>query len=168
MAPACQRSGRPLKSIRQRLKSKEGRIRGNLMGKRVDYSARSVITPDPGIGIDELGVPIKIAINLTYPERVTKYNKERLEKVVKNGPYKHPGAKSVKKEDNGMTISLKHIDVNNINLNEGDIVNRHIMDGDVVLFDRQPSLHKMSMMAHKIKVMKGSHIQVKCQCYTTL
>jgi DNA-directed RNA polymerase II subunit RPB1 len=156
VAPACQRSGRPLKSIRQRLKSKEGRIRGNLMGKRVDYSARSVITPDPGIGIDELGVPIKIAINLTYPEKVTKYNKERLERVVKNGPYKHPGAKSVKKEETGMTISLKHIDVSNLSLNEGDIVNRHIMDGDVVLFNRQPSLHKMSMMAHKIRVMKGS------------
>ena len=155
IAPACQRSGRPLKSIRQRLKSKEGRIRGNLMGKRVDYSARSVITPDPGIGIDELGVPIKIASNLTYPEIVTPYNIERLYKMVKNGPYNHPGAKTLKRQDKSM-ISLKHVVTQDIVLEYGDIVNRHLIDGDVVLFNRQPSLHRMSMMAHKVKVMEGS------------
>ena len=68
------RSGRALKTLRQRLKGKEGRIRGNLMGKRVDFSARSVITPDPNIKINELGVPFKVAMNLTYPEIVTEYN----------------------------------------------------------------------------------------------
>ena len=156
VAPACQRSGRPLKSIRQRLKSKEGRIRGNLMGKRVDYSARSVITPDPGIGIDELGVPIKIATNLTFPEKVTKYNMKRLSGMVRNGPLVHPGAKSVKRDRENILISLKHINTKDFELREGDIVNRHIINGDVVLFNRQPSLHKMSMMAHKVKVMKGS------------
>lgn len=74
---ATQRSGRPIKSICSRLKAKEGRIRGNLMGKRVDFSARTVITPDPNINIDELGVPWSIALNLTYPETVTPYNIER-------------------------------------------------------------------------------------------
>lgn len=74
---ATQRSGRPIKSICSRLKAKEGRIRGNLMGKRVDFSARTVITPDPTINIDQLGVPWSIALNLTYPETVTPYNIER-------------------------------------------------------------------------------------------
>lgn len=74
---ATQRSGRPIKSICSRLKAKEGRVRGNLMGKRVDFSARTVITPDPNISIDELGVPWSIALNLTYPETVTPYNIER-------------------------------------------------------------------------------------------
>ena len=83
--PAVHRSGRPLKSIKERLRSKEGRVRGNLMGKRVDYSARSVITPDPNIEIDQLGVPIKIAKNLTFPEIVTKYNIEELRECVRNG-----------------------------------------------------------------------------------
>mgnify|MGYP001201437017 CR=1 FL=1 len=92
------RSGRALKTIRERLKGKEGRIRGNLMGKRVDHSARSVITPDPNIKINELGVPFKIALNLTIPEVVNKYNIGRLTLCVRNGPYKHPGAKSIKRK----------------------------------------------------------------------
>ena len=147
------RSGRPLKTLRQRLKGKEGRIRGNLMGKRVNFSARSVITPDPNIKIDELGVPDKIAINLTYPEIVTKFNINRLYQYVKNGPLVHPGAKSIKRKIEKNTISLMHVDTSSIILNDGDIVNRHLIDGDIVLFNRQPSLHKMSMMAHKVVVM---------------
>jgi len=147
------RSGRSLKTLKQRLKGKEGRIRGNLMGKRVDYSARSVITPDPNIEIDQLGVPKKIAMNLTYPDIVTSYNKDKLYKYVRNGPFKHPGAKSIKKKLDGKTTSLQYVDVYNIILNEGDIVHRHLDDDDVVLFNRQPSLHKMSMMGHRVKVM---------------
>ena len=147
------RSGRPLKTLRQRLKGKEGRIRGNLMGKRVDFSARSVITPDPNIKIDELGVPYKVAMNLTYPEIVTEYNIDQLYKIVRNGPYKHPGAKSIKRKIDGRSTSLKHVDVNSIELHPGDVVHRHLKDGDIVLFNRQPSLHKMSMMGHKVKVM---------------
>lgn len=72
-----QKSGRPLKSVKQRLKSKEGRIRGNLMGKRVDFSARAVITPDPNLSIDQVGVPRTIAQNLTFPEIVTPFNIDR-------------------------------------------------------------------------------------------
>lgn len=66
---AMQKSGRPIKSIRARLKGKEGRLRGNLMGKRVDFSARTVITGDPNIQLDQVGVPRSIAMTLTYPER---------------------------------------------------------------------------------------------------
>ena len=142
---STQRTGRPLKSIRQRLKGKEGRIRNNLMGKRVDFSARTVITPDPLLKIDELGVPTEMCINLTYPERVTLYNIHRLQEMVNNGPSKYPGAKSVK--HGTRYISLLH---SKRQLQLGDIVNRHLMKGDVVLFNRQPSLHKMSMMAHRV------------------
>ena len=113
---------------------------------------RSVITPDPN-GIDELGVPYKIAMNLTYPEIVTEYNINKLYKYVRNGPFKHPGAKSIKRAIDGRTTSLQHTDLESITLSMGDVVHRHLVDGDTVLFNRQPSLHKMSMMGHKIKVM---------------
>lgn len=146
------RSNRPIKSIKQRLETKEGRIRGNLMGKRVDFSARSVITPDPNINIDELGVPIKIAINLTFPEIVSKYNIEKLKILVENGPLIYPGAKYVKKKNQLKPKDLEY--AKNVELEIGDIVHRHLLNGDIVLFNRQPSLHKMSMMAHRIRVMK--------------
>tara|TARA_B110000285_G_C15138603_1_gene629056 strand:- start:605 stop:5173 length:4569 start_codon:yes stop_codon:yes gene_type:complete len=148
------RSGRPIKSIRQRLKGKEGRIRNNLMGKRVDFSARSVITPEPNIELDELGVPIKIATNLTYPEKVNSFNKTKLIQLIQNGPHKWPGAKSIIQKNIKITISDSNKE--NIKINNGDIVNRHLSDGDYVLFNRQPSLHKMSMMAHRCKILKGN------------
>ena len=154
IAQAKQRTGRPLRSLTERLKSKEGRIRGNLMGKRVDFSARSVITPDPCISINELGVPIKIAMNLTYPEKINKYNREKLFKLIKNGPDKYPGAKYIRKVNENMrTIRLKGYDIDRLTIEDGDIVDRHVMNGDYVLFNRQPSLHKMSMMSHKVRVM---------------
>ena len=152
VSPAAQRSGRLLKSLQQRLGSKEGRIRNNLQGKRVEFSARSVITPDPNISVAELGVPLKIATNLTYPEKVTAFNIQKLYAFVQNGPDVYPGAKTVQRAD-GRTISLKHINGKSLELFEGDTVNRHLMDGDIVLFNRQPSLHRMSMMAHKVKVL---------------
>jgi len=155
MFQAVHRSGRPIKALCQRLKGKEGRIRNNLMGKRVDYSARSVITPDPNIELDELGVPSKIALNLTYPEKVTVYNKERLNKLIKNGPKIWPGANSIIKK-NDIKITINESNKDELQVNIGDIVNRHLIDGDYVLFNRQPSLHKMSMMGHRIKVMKGN------------
>jgi DNA-directed RNA polymerase II subunit RPB1 len=154
VAPSAQRNGRPLKSIQQRLGSKEGRIRYNIQGKRVEFSARSVITPDPSISIAELGVPEKIAMNLTRPERVTPFNKDNLYRYIQNGPNKHPGAKTVRRQD-GRIISLKHVNLKEVSLHYGDIVNRHLMDGDIVLFNRQPTLHRMSMMGHRVKVLKG-------------
>ena len=157
----AQRSSfRALKAITQRLKGKEGRLRGNIMGKRVDYSARTVISVDPNINIDEYGVPQKIAMNLTFPEIVTKFNIKKMKNTVKNGPKTYPGAKTVTKIDNALhkNISLKHVDVQQIadNLQIGDIVHRHLIDGDVCLFNRQPTLHRMSMMAHKIKILPFS------------
>ena len=149
---SCHRSGRPLKSTVQRLKGKEGRIRGNLMGKRVDFSARTVITPDPNIKISELGVPLKICMNLTFPAIVNKYSLDKLTEYVRTGPFEYPGANSIKRFD-GSTISLRYVDRNSIVLDTGDIVNRHLIDGDFVLFNRQPSLHKMSMMVHEVKAM---------------
>ena len=154
VAQSCHRSGRPLKAIRQRLKGKDGRIRNNLMGKRVDFSGRSVITPDPNIELDELGVPIVIAKNLTYPEIVNDLNKEKLEKFLENGSDIYPGVKSVL--HNGITKAITKNNKKDIILENGDIVNRHLIDGDFVLFNRQPSLHKMSMMGHRVKVMKGN------------
>jgi len=162
---AAHRSGRPLKTHRQRLKGKEGRIRGHLMGKRVDFSARTVITPDPNLEIDQVGVPTKIALNLTWKETVTPDNKDWLYSLVKNGPHEHPGAKQVIKK-NGDRISLAHCDIQNITLENGDIVNRHIMDDDVVLFNRQPSLHKMSMMGHRVVVMPYSTFRLNV-CVTS-
>jgi len=152
VAAHAQRSGRPLKSIKDRLNGKVGRIRGNLMGKRVDFSARSVITPDPNLSIQELGVPEKIAMNLSYPVRVNKLNISFLEKLVKNGPDVHPGAKILERK-NGDNISLRYVDRDSLELNIGDIVHRHMMDGDPVLFNRQPTLHRMSMMCHKTVIM---------------
>jgi len=152
VSPAAQRSGRLLKSLQQRLGSKDGRIRSNLQGKRVEQSARSVITPDPNISVKELGVPIKIAMNLTYPEKVTPFNMGKLYKLVQNGADTYPGAKTVQRGD-GRLISLKNINTRTLELFEGDVVNRHLMDGDVVLFNRQPSLHRMSMMAHIAKIL---------------
>ena len=153
--PSTHRSGRPIKAIRQRLKGKEGRIRSNLMGKRVDYSARSVITPDANIDLDELGVPIKIALNLTIPEQVNQFNIEKLTKLVRNGAHVWPGAKSIRKSKSKL-ISINESNKDIIILDLGDVVNRHLVDGDYVLFNRQPSLHKMSMMGHRVKVMKGN------------
>lgn len=151
--PLAQRSGRPLQCISDRINSKHGRIRGNLMGKRVNFSARSVITGDPNLSIKQLGVPLKIAQNMTKPVIVNNLNKNYLTKLIMNGPDIYPGAKILQLK-NGEMISLRDIDKNSIELENGDIVHRHIIDGDAVLFNRQPSLHKMSMMCHIVKVMK--------------
>ena len=152
VAPSAQRSGRTLKSIQQRLGSKEGRIRYNIQGKRVEFSARSVITPDPNLSIGELGVPMKIAMNLTFPEKVTVYNRDRLYKFIQNGADVYPGAKTIVRAD-GRMISLKHVNTKELVLYNGDTVNRHIIDGDIVLFNRQPTLHRMSMMGHRARVL---------------
>jgi len=154
-SPAMHRSGRILKTLAQRLKGKEGRFRLNLSGKRVDFSARTVISPDPNIGINEVGVPRDIAMQLTVAEKVTIWNIGRLRELVRNGPDKYPGAKYVIRPD-GKRIRLKFVhDLNELAeaLDVGYTVERHLMDGDIVLFNRQPSLHRMSIMAHIVKVL---------------
>ena len=152
VAAVAQRSGRPLKAIKERLNGKSGRVRGNLMGKRVDFSARSVITPDPNLSISQLGVPLKVAKNLTKPVIVTAKNRNYLRTLILNGPDEHPGAKIYERK-NGDCISLRYVDRESINLELGDIVHRHMLDGDAILFNRQPTLHRMSMMCHIVKVM---------------
>ncbi len=159
--PKLQRSGKPLKTIKERLSGKDGRVRGNLMGKRVDFSARTVITADPNLSIDQVGVPYNIAINLTVPEIVNVFNKTRLQEYVNRGPLTHPGAKFVTK-DNGVKVDLKF--AKNVDLKLGWVIERHLMDNDYVIFNRQPSLHKMSIMGHKVKVLPGSTFRLNLAC----
>lgn len=152
-APLAQRSGRPYQCIMSRINHKSGRIRGNLMGKRVDFSARSVITGDPNLSIRQLGVPMKIAMNLTKPITVNDMNRDYLTRLIKNGPDVYPGAKILERK-NGEHISLRYVDRDSIRIENGDVVHRHMVDGDAVLFNRQPSLHRMSMLCHIVKVMR--------------
>lgn len=153
--------GNAAKSITSRFKGgKFGRIRGNLQGKRVDFSARTVITSDPNNNIDELGVPLKIAMIVTYPEIVTDANIDYLRLLIKNGRSKYPGANFIENTSiigpNGKTVKIDLGYKNEgIVLQKGWIVHRHLQDNDVVLFNRQPSLHKMSMMAHYVKVIQN-------------
>ena len=145
------------KSISERIKSKKGRIRGNLMGKRVNFSARSVITSDPNLKLNELGIPKKIAMEITFPEVVTAYNIERLTKLVRNGRYIYPGANYVIQGSSLGTSNIREYDLRyrkkSIKLKYGDVVERHLYNGDPVLFNRQPSLHKLSMMCHRAKII---------------
>jgi DNA-directed RNA polymerase III subunit RPC1 len=133
----------------QRLKGKQGRFRGNLSGKRVDFSGRTVISPDPNLRIDQVAVPVHVAMILTYPERVNKANIKFLQKLVMNGPDKHPGANFLLQRGSDMKKFLKFGNREKIakELKFGDIVERHLIDNDVVLFNRQPSLHKLSIMS---------------------
>ena len=150
--------GLPIKSISDRIKGKEGRVRNNVMGKRVDFSGRSVITSDPNINIDEIGVPLKMAKILTIPEEVTPRNINYLTELVKRGPNNYPGANYITKiiYIKGNPIEQR-IDLSfrkgNIKLSYGDVVDRQIVNGDYILFNRQPTLHKPSMMGHKIHVL---------------
>jgi DNA-directed RNA polymerase, beta'' subunit/160 kD subunit len=153
---AKQKSGRVVKSISQRLKGKEGRIRGNLMGKRVDFSGRTVITPDPNISVDEIGIPYSIAMTLTIPERVTLFNIERLRKCVGRGPFQINGANYIIDPMGQRTDLRMMTNRKNVKFDVGYVVERHLMDGDPVIVNRQPSLHKMSMMTHRAKIMPYS------------
>ncbi len=153
--PARHRSGRALKTLSQRLKGKEGRFRSNLSGKRVDFSARTVISPDPNIDISEVGVPIDVAMKLSIPEKVTNWNLSEMQNFVKNGPENYPGALYVVRPD-GKRIRLEFV-VDREKVAEamepGYVVERHLKDGDTAIFNRQPSLHRMSIMAHYVKVL---------------
>jgi DNA-directed RNA polymerase subunit A' len=155
--PARHRSGRALRTLTQRLKGKEGRFRSNLSGKRVDFSARSVISPNPYISINEVGVPIDIAKILTIPTNVNDWNIEEMKQMVLNGPHIHPGANYIIRNDR-RRIDLRYVKNRKIiadMLAPGFTVERHLNDGDLVLFNRQPSLHRMSIMAHEVKIMDG-------------
>ncbi|TGO27463.1 hypothetical protein BPAE_0041g00130 [Botrytis paeoniae] len=159
--------GKAIRGFCQRLKGKQGRFRGNLSGKRVDFSGRTVISPDPNLGIDEVAVPILVAKNLTYPERVQRQNIEKLRQCVINGPNVHPGAQQIVKKDSNHKISLKFAKRDNEAkfLKIGDVVERHLEDGDIVLFNRQPSLHKLSIMSHYAKIRPWRTFRLnECVC----
>lgn len=153
-----------LKSLTERLKGKYGRLRGNLMGKRVDFSARTVITGDPNIDVDEVGVPFSVAMTLTFPERVNAINKKRLTEFVHRSTY--PSANYVM-HPNGTVTKLGLLkDRSTFNLNVGDLVERHVINGDVVLFNRQPTLHRMSMMGHRVRVLNYNTFRLNLSCTT--
>ncbi|KAJ9603853.1 DNA-directed RNA polymerase III subunit C1 (rpo31) [Cladophialophora chaetospira] len=158
--------GKQIRGFVQRLKGKQGRFRGNLSGKRVDFSGRTVISPDPNLNIDEVAVPELVAKNMTYPEVVNETNIEKLRERVRNGPDKWPGANVVIKLEGGYKNSLRfgnHTTAKH--LKEGDIVERHLEDRDIVLFNRQPSLHKLSILSHFVKVRPHRTFRLnECVC----
>lgn len=170
--------GKENTGVRQLLEKKEGLFRQNMMGKRVNYACRSVISPDPYIAVNEIGIPPYFAVRLTYPEKVTHWNVEKLRQAVRNGPNVYPGATHFEDEQGIVHLSSvlqyqrnsiakkllstpgaassggsgQNIDSAKI---EGKTVYRHLQDGDILLVNRQPTLHKPSMMAHVARVLKG-------------
>ena len=175
--PARHRSGRPLKTLAQRLKGKEGRFRSNLSGKRVNFSARTVISPDPNLSINEIGVPEDIARELTVPVKVTAHNLEWCKNIVaqkelnaEEKPKKYqPCVNYVLRESEGMKQRIKVSERNAVTVAEklepGAIIERQLMNGDIALFNRQPSLHRMSMMAHRVKVVPDKTFRFNlCVC----
>ena len=165
--PARHRSGRPLKTLTQRLKGKEGRFRSNLSGKRVNFSARTVISPDPNISINEVGVPEMIAKEVTVPVHVNEWNIDEMRKYIENGSDVHPGANYVIRKD-GRKIRIHNDETKELVLEQlepGFIIERHLKDGDMVLFNRQPSLHRMSMMAHEVRLLPYKTFRLNlCVC----
>ena len=161
LPPARHRSGQPLKTLTERIKSKEGRIRHNLAGKRTNFSARTVISPDPMLELYEVGVPSIIATKLTVPERANSWNMEYLKQFVEKGPDKYPGANYIIRPDGKkkkITEETKEASLEE--LQPGYIVERHLMDGDIAIFNRQPSLHRMSMMCHRVRVLPGKTLRL--------
>ncbi|MGV8176720.1 MAG: DNA-directed RNA polymerase subunit A', partial [Candidatus Bilamarchaeaceae archaeon] len=152
--PARHRSGRPLKTLAQRLKGKEGRFRYNLSGKRVNFSARTVISPDPRISLNEVGVPQEIAEEMTIPVAVTEWNVEECKKYMSSDTY--PRAIYVIRND-GRRLKITEISRKEIleNVKIGWTIERQLIDGDIAMFNRQPSLHRVSMMGHTVHVLPG-------------
>ncbi|GAA6061623.1 hypothetical protein JCM10212_000965 [Sporobolomyces blumeae] len=177
----------PPMGVKQLLEKKEGLFRKNMMGKRVNYAARSVISPDVNIETNEIGVPPVFARKLTFPEPVTPHNVNQLRQMVINGPHQHPGASFIQMED-GNLISLDRMSLEERTAQANKLlapessapaqrlasstrpdvglpptrtpqinrkVYRHLQDGDIVILNRQPTLHKPSMMCHRVKVLKG-------------
>ncbi|MCX8158591.1 MAG: DNA-directed RNA polymerase subunit A' [Candidatus Diapherotrites archaeon] len=156
IAPAKHRSGRPLRTLVQRLQGKRGRFRYNLTGKRVNFAARSTVTPDIYLSINEVGVPEEIANELTVSEFVTKWNIKEIKELVKHGKVNYiirPNGTRKKVTDSTKDEIIKELDI-------GFKVERILMNGDIVLFNRQPSLHRLSMMAHTVKVMPGRTLRL--------
>ena len=158
---------KPIRALCQRLKGKHGRFRGNLSGKRVDFTGRTVISPDPNLKIDQVGIPLLIAKQMTYPQKVNSQNIDYLKKSVLNGPEIHPGANFVEFSATGNKIFLQFTNRKKIaeEIKVGDIVERHLQNDDIVLFNRQPSLHRLSIMAFRAKILPSRTLRFnECVC----
>jgi DNA-directed RNA polymerase II subunit RPB1 len=153
-----------LKGIRERIKGKEGRVRGNLMGKRVDFSARSVISADPNLQVDQLGVPPFVAEKMSIPQTVTPLCKADLQRLVRSTRY--PGAREIQKKDGQVKNLTLMKNAGDQLLDLGDRVSRHVLDNDPVIFNRQPTLHKMSMMGHRVRVLPYSSFRLNLSVTT--
>ncbi len=161
--PARHRSGRPLKTLVQRLKGKDGRFRSNLSGKRVNFSARTVISPEPFLSVNEVGVPERAARELTVPVIVTPFNIDTIREIVKVGPeardefgrYRAGANYIIRPDGRRIKVTTQNAEENSKRIEVGWTVERQLMEGDIVLFNRQPSLHRMSMMAHTVRIMQG-------------
>ena len=130
------------------------------MGKRVDYSGRSVITGDDVLQMNQVGIPISVAAKLTIPITVTSYNKKGIQALVTSddSPVKFVI------RPNGSRVDLSFVNRRTIDVDVGWSVERSLQDGDIVLFNRQPSLHKMSIMAHEVKIMPYSTFRMNLSC----
>ncbi len=172
--PARHRSGRPLKTLAQRLKGKDGRFRSNLSGKRVNFSARTVISPDPLLSINEVGIPVEVARSLTVPLEVTAFNQEIAKSLVKRGPapgftpdgiYQCGVNYLIREDGQRIKVMDKNAEACAELVAPGCVVERQLIDGDIVLFNRQPSLHRMSMMAHFVKILPHKTFRFNlCDC----
>ena len=157
--PARHRSGQPLKTIEERIKGKEGRIRKNLAGKRVNYSARTVISPDPSLKLNEVGIPFEIAKILTVAEKVNTINLKRMKEIVARTEY--PAANYILRGDGKRKRIVDELRAELVaELEVGYTVERQLVDGDIVLFNRHPSLHRANLMAHFVKVIPGRTFRV--------
>ena len=157
--PARHRSGQPLKTITERIKGKEGRIRKNLAGKRVNYSSRTVISPDPNLKLNEVGIPLDVANVLTVAEKVTTINIDRMKGLIMAEGY--PGANYIIRPDGKRKRITEELrDDLKEEIEPGYTVERHLIDGDIVLFNRHPSLHRASLMAHFVKVLPGKTFRI--------
>jgi DNA-directed RNA polymerase subunit A' len=159
--PARHRSGQPLKTLSERIKSKEGRFRHNLAGKRVNFAARTVISPDPKIKMNEVGIPLYVAMDLTIPVRVQEWNKEYILRFIKNGDKVYPGANyAITPDGKKKKITDETKEQIMEEIENGYVVERHLVDGDVSIFNRQPSLHRMSIMCHKVRILPGKSFRL--------
>ena len=172
--PARHRSGRPLKTLAQRLKGKDGRFRSNLSGKRVNFSARTVISPDPLLSINDVGIPVEVARALTVPLEVTVHNQPIAKDLVRRGPAPAAGVAGeyqcgvnfrVREDGQRIKVMEKNAEACAELVTPGCIVERQLIDGDIVLFNRQPSLHRMSMMAHFVRILPQKTFRFNlCDC----
>ncbi|KUL88690.1 hypothetical protein ZTR_05210 [Talaromyces verruculosus] len=170
--PGGMAAARAANGVKQLLEKKEGLFRKNMMGKRVNYAARSVISPDPSLETHEVGVPMVFAKKLTFPEPVTSFNFHELREAVINGPDKYPGAAAIENES-GQVVNLKFKNLEErtalanqllapshakMKGNRNKKVYRHLTTGDYVVMNRQPTLHKPSMMGHRARVLPNERV----------